>query len=112
MNHTDNISRGEEKEKMPTALQVEKYQTLMGIYNDVEKLIKVAELAGDRSEPYLKHLQKYIETVEKETDVILNYFFKLVENGKNLSNMDKLKVEKAAKDISMAGNQFLAKIKN
>ena len=112
MNHTDNISRGGEKNKMPTALQTETYKNIMGVYDDIERIIKLGEMAGNEYEPYVKHLQKFVETVDKQTEILLNNFFRYMESGRVLSGVEKLKIEKAAKDITIATNQFLAKVKN
>jgi hypothetical protein len=97
---------------MPNELQERTYKSLMQVYDDTEKVIQSAELYGKNFEPYVKYMQKLIETVEKNTEIMVDNFFKSVETGRELTNSQKLKIENSVKDINIAAKQFLLKISN
>ncbi len=96
--------------KMPTEAQTVAYKNFMKIYDGVEHLVKIAEYYKGESEPHLKHLQKMVDVVEKNTQNLLDVFFDHVENGKELGRSDKIKLEKAAKEINMAVQQYLVRL--
>ncbi len=97
---------------MPTELQTQTYKTIMRLYDDAETVIKAAEYYGANFEPYIGHLKKYIELVEKNTGVIIDNFLKSVESSREMTNSQKLKIENCVKDISIASRQLLNKISN
>ncbi len=95
---------------MPSEAQKEAYKNFMKVFDGVEHLVKVAEHYANDSAPYVKDLQKMVDVVEKHTQDLLNTFYKHVESGKELSKIDKLKIEKAAKEINMAVQHYLSRV--
>ena len=99
-------------ESMPSEAQTQTYKTIMKLYDDADRLIQAAQHYGQSFEPYVNHLQKFIDQVEKQTGSIVDHFLKSVEGGREMTNSQKLKIENSVKDINMAAKQFLLKISN
>ena len=109
MNITANIL-SKELDKMPSELQKATYESIMKTYDRVENILAGMEKFGDEAEPYIKHLQKLVDVIEKNNEIIIDNFFKYMESGKALSGVEKLKIEKALEMITMSIRDFTAKI--
>ncbi len=105
--HTDNLHKDTNK---PTTQQAVTYKSLMRLYDDTEALLKLAYSYGDQVDMYLKDLQKLVDTIEKNTEAMLDTFYKNVEQRRAISGTDKVKVEKASKEINVAIQKFLSKL--
>ncbi len=99
-----------EKNNMPHPVQVQTYKDIMSLYDNIEAVVKLAQKYNDQADPYIDHLQKLVDNIEKNLDVMMNNFLKYVESGKGLSGVEKMKIEKAAKELSISIQQFLNKI--
>ncbi len=97
---------------MPTELQSITYKSMLDTYDTVEDIISGLEKYGSAADPYVKNLQKLIDSIEKNNEIMLNNFFKYMESGKPLSGIEKLKIENSVKNTRMAIQQFLNKISN
>jgi ribosomal protein L1 len=100
-----------DKENMPHPVQVQTYKDIMSLYDNTEAIIKLAQKHSSQADPYINHLQKLVDSVEKNLELMMNNFLKYVESGKGLSGVEKMKIEKASKEINIAIQQFLVKIK-
>ncbi len=95
---------------MPSELQNKTYKSMMDTYDTVDDMLAGLEKYGNVADPYIKNLQKLIDTIEKNNEIMINNFFKYMESGKALSGIEKLKIENSVKTTRIAIQQFLSKI--
>jgi len=92
---------------MPTELQKETYNEIIRLYDHAEGIIDIAESMKERVNPIVDDVEKLIDSIEKNTEILIENFTKYMESGKTLSGVEKMKMEKARKEIDSSIRQFL-----
>lgn len=95
---------------MPSQTQKEAYKNILKFYDRADEIIDMTENLGEKGALVIPHVEVLVETIEKNTEILVNNFLKYMESGKTLSGVEKLRMEKAKKEIGDAVNYFLANI--
>lgn len=91
---------------MPTEIQQQAYDKIMGLFDRNERILDAAEKMGAEAEKYIPNINKLLLTVEDNAEILVDNFLKYMKSGKALSGVEKLKIEKALKAINDAVTEF------
>lgn len=97
---------------MATELQRQTYESIMQIYDFADEAVNLAEKYAEISDPYIPYVEQIVQRVERNCDIMIDNFEKYLKSGKGLSGVEKLKIQKAKKEIDEAFDSFFRVIKN
>ena len=95
---------------MPTELQKKTYEDIMKLYDFADETLDIAEKYPKGSEPYVQVVEELVETIETNTEVMVDNFLKYAKRGGRLSGIEKLNIEKARDQINKAVDKFLQEV--
>lgn len=92
---------------MPTELQKQTYKTIMSLYDSADEIVNVAESLDKEVVPIIDNVEALVENIEENIEILMDNFLKYMKSGKPLSGVEKMKMEKAKKEINNSVNKFL-----
>lgn len=92
---------------MPTPLQKQTYDSIIGIFDFAEKVLDSVEKGGKEVENLIPHVDKMLTEVEEGAEIIADNFLKYTKSGHKLSGVEKLRIENAQKKINSAIAEFM-----
>ncbi len=100
-----------ETKVMPTDLQKEMYKDYMHFYDIADNVIEIAKEFSDVSLDIVDDVEVLVDTIEKNSETLIDGLMDYTQSGKPLAGMNKLKMEKAVKEINENFEKFLKVVK-
>lgn len=91
---------------MPTQEQKRAYDNLMRIFDAAELAVDELEKLGEAANDVIPHVNDILERVEKNTEIFIECFVKVVKSGKVPSGVEKQKMEKARREFNNALDEY------
>ncbi|HCR85357.1 MAG TPA: hypothetical protein DIV86_01640 [Alphaproteobacteria bacterium] len=92
---------------MPTPEQKQTYESIMKYFDVAENVVNVVEELGEDAAPFVPFVDGLLLKIEENAEIIAENFIKYTKSGNVLSGVEKLKIEKAQKNINDAIAEFM-----
>ena len=93
--------------KMPNEAQKKIYNKIMDFYNVADKMIDHVESYGDEGSKYSDLAFKFVEVIDKNTEILIDNFLTHTKAGRSISALERVRMDKARQEIENELNKLL-----